>query len=227
MDSFGVGKSEERHDPEARIFERAARDLDSVYRRAIEAAGAVPYVRDHRTERFAFLGDGILRLCGYSAEEMTPRLWDAIGVKSVMQGEAAGLTVEEAMGRSRSGRLAQWRCDTLIRCKSGEERWIAETSVEVAGPDATPIGAVGILVDVTDRKRAVDALVESERNLKEAQRLARMGSWTLDLEPYRLMWSDEIYRIFEIDPERHAASHEVFQMRVHPDDRNRVHAAVR
>ena len=216
----------QRSEVEALLFERVARDMDSIYRRAIEAAGAVPYVRDHRTERFAFLSDGILELSGYTVEEMTPKLWDEIGVRSVMQGEAAGLTVEEAMARSRSGQLSQWRCDTLIRCKSGEERWIAETSVEVSGPEGA-IGAVGILVDVTDRKRAVDALVESERNLKEAQRLARMGSWTLDLQEYRLVWSDEIYRIFEVDPERYEASYEVFQMRVHPDDRVRVHAAYR
>ncbi len=209
---------------EVRMPERLSQDLDSVYRRAIEAAGAVPYVLDHRTARFSFMGRGIEGLTGYTVEEMTPQLWDRIGVESVMQGEAAGLSVAEAVARSRSGRLSQWRCDTLIRCKGGEERWVAEAAVDWRGVDGKALGAVGVLIDVTDRKRAIDALVASERNLKEAQRVAQLGSWTQDLVARRLVWSDEIYRIFEVDPERHQASLEVFMMRVHPEDRERVHA---
>ena len=62
----------------------------------------------------------------------------------------------------------------------------------------------------------------SEAQLKEAQRLAHLGSWELDLTTNHLQWSDEIYRIFEIDPEKFGASYETFLNRVHPEDRESV-----
>ncbi len=76
-----------------------------------------------------------------------------------------------------------------------------------------------------DRIRFVDALQRSDRRLREAQALAQLGSWDLDLANGRLLWSDEIYRIFEIDPERFGASYEAFLDAVHPEDRAAVDAA--
>ena len=67
----------------------------------------------------------------------------------------------------------------------------------------------------------------SEAQLKEAQRMARLGSWELDLASNRLTWSDEIYRIFEIDAGKFEASYETFLKAVHPDDRDRVDRAYR
>lgn len=65
----------------------------------------------------------------------------------------------------------------------------------------------------------------SEQRLNEAQRLARIGHWELDLLRNRLTWSGEIYRIFEIDPSRFAASYEAFLDAIHPHDREAVNAA--
>lgn len=66
------------------------------------------------------------------------------------------------------------------------------------------------------------ALIDSEAALREAQSLARMGNWVLDCEANRLHWSDEIFRIFEINPEQFPASYNAFLERVHPDDRDLV-----
>ncbi|MDE2625234.1 MAG: EAL domain-containing protein [Betaproteobacteria bacterium] len=80
--------------------------------------------------------------------------------------------------------------------------------------------------DRTDTEaRDQDGLIESIRQLNEAQRLAGLGSWSLDLRTNRLEWSEEIYRMFEIDPQRFGASYEAFLETVHPDDRTRVHQA--
>ena len=73
--------------------------------------------------------------------------------------------------------------------------------------------------------REAEGLRESSRRLNEAQRLARVGSWELDLVSGRLTWSDEIFRLFEIDPSRFAASYEAFLNAIHPDDRQAVDAA--
>jgi len=73
----------------------------------------------------------------------------------------------------------------------------------------------------------VSALQEANRRLSEAQRVARLGSWELDLLTNHLYWSDEIYRIFEIDPDRFGASYEAFIEAVHPADREAVNQAYR
>lgn len=62
--------------------------------------------------------------------------------------------------------------------------------------------------------------------LKAAQRIAHVGNYELDTRNDKLWWSDEVYRIFGLRPERATATYEMFLAAVHPDDRGRVEAAV-
>ncbi|MBN2524798.1 MAG: PAS domain-containing protein, partial [Deltaproteobacteria bacterium] len=87
------------------------------------------------------------------------------------------------------------------------------------------LGATAVLEGLTPRKQVERALRKSEMRLKESQRLARIGSWELDLEHNQLYWSDEIYNIFGIDPHRFEATYEAFLGVIHPDDRQLVHDA--
>lgn len=75
------------------------------------------------------------------------------------------------------------------------------------------------------RQKSEEKLRISEARLQEAQRMARIGSWELDLVSNRLYWSDEIFRIFEIDPAHFGASYAAFLDLVHPEDKNLVNAA--
>ena len=75
---------------------------------------------------------------------------------------------------------------------------------------------------IEERKRAEEALRESENGLAEAQRIAHMGNWDLDLVKNELRWSDEIYRIFGLKPQEFGATYEAFLNTVHPDDREFV-----
>jgi len=79
--------------------------------------------------------------------------------------------------------------------------------------------------DITARKLAEDAMLASQDLLKDAQRIAHIGSWDLDLKTNVLTWSDEIYRMFEIDPEQFEASYAEFLNDIHPDDRQVVDQA--
>ena len=75
--------------------------------------------------------------------------------------------------------------------------------------------------DITERKLAEEQLRRSEHGLAEAQRIAHLGNWDLNLMNNVLTWSDEIYRIFEIDPDKFGASYDAFLDAIHPDDRER------
>lgn len=61
--------------------------------------------------------------------------------------------------------------------------------------------------------------------LSEAQHIAQVGSWELDLSNNQLNWSDEIFQLFEIDQERFGATYEAFLGVIHPEDRNAVNEA--
>ncbi len=74
-------------------------------------------------------------------------------------------------------------------------------------------------------ERQGQILRESETRLNEAQRSARIGNWELDLVSNRLYWSDEIYRIFEIDKATFGANYAAFLNAIHPEDRERVNKA--
>ncbi len=62
--------------------------------------------------------------------------------------------------------------------------------------------------------------------LARAQELAHVGNWEWDIVSNELAWSDEIYRIFGLEPRQFGATYEAFLQSVHPDDRSRVTEAV-
>jgi PAS domain S-box-containing protein len=82
-------------------------------------------------------------------------------------------------------------------------------------------------LEIAERIHTEDALRRSDARFNEAQRVGRVGSWELDLVSSALSWSDEIYRIFEIDPTRFGASYAAFLEAIHPDDRDAVNLAYR
>ncbi len=79
--------------------------------------------------------------------------------------------------------------------------------------------------NINDLKRIEMALKENEERLKRSQEIAHLGSWELDLVNNVLNWSDEVYRIFGLEPQEFGATYEAFLERVHPDDREAVDEA--
>lgn len=109
------------------------------------------------------------------------------------------------------------------RLASGEIRTVEVHSTPIEGGGKTLL--FSILHDITDRQLAEESLRRSEAQLLEAQRIAHLGSWSLDHSSGKLAWSEEVFRIFEIDQERFGASYEAFLAVIHPDDVAEVNQA--
>ena len=78
---------------------------------------------------------------------------------------------------------------------------------------------IGIVADITERKRAEETLHESEKNLADAQAQAHLGSWVETLADHKLVWSDELYRLWGMSPRSIDPTWDVFLHGVHPEDR--------
>jgi PAS domain S-box-containing protein len=85
---------------------------------------------------------------------------------------------------------------------------------------------VGTAQDITDRKLAEEKLKKSEALLAQAEQLAELGSWEWDLETNEITWSDQRYRMADMDPRMPTPAIETFWNMVHPADRERHRALV-
>ncbi len=79
--------------------------------------------------------------------------------------------------------------------------------------------AAAQLGTVLQRKNVEEKLRASEMELAEAQEVANIGSWKWEIAPNTLTWSDELYRIFGLDPAKFSVTFETYLSHVHPDDR--------
>lgn len=68
-------------------------------------------------------------------------------------------------------------------------------------------------------------LIVKDRLLELAQKLAQVGHWELDIENNNLTWSDEVYRIFDLEPQEFEATYDAFLQHIHPNDRDLVNNA--
>ena len=150
--------------------------LEDSYRRAIDAAGAVPYILDHATFTFAFMGEGILAMTGYSASEMTCELWNELVQEAFPRGNLAHLSYAEADRLTDEDHSIHWQCDFRIRTRAGQSRWIADTSVKSLDERSGRLISIGIKQDITERKQAEEIqeklIRELEQRNAELERLA-------------------------------------------------------
>src|SRR5262249_52189653 len=84
--------------------------------------------------------------------------------------------------------------------RAGRERWVTMEGAVVRHANGRPEQLLGVTRDITERKHAEDALHQREFELGEAQRLAHIGSWYWDADADVVLASDELLRIFGLDP---------------------------
>ncbi|HEY9247087.1 MAG TPA: PAS domain S-box protein, partial [Candidatus Methanoperedens sp.] len=79
--------------------------------------------------------------------------------------------------------------------------------------------------EIIERKQAEERLIDSESRLKKTEEIAHLGSWVVDIPTKRLIWSDEVYRIFGLQPKGLSPAPGEVLDAVHPEDRAMVDAA--
>gem|GEM_PF-3543412 len=80
---------------------------------------------------------------------------------------------------------------------------------------------------INERKAAEERILSSENSLKEAQRIARMGNWEYRVGANEVIWSDELFRLFKLDPVIDSPSLDLILNRIHRSDKPKVFRALR
>jgi PAS domain S-box-containing protein len=163
-------------------------------RLAMESGKSVGGEWDLKTNRDTWFGD-LSTIFGIPSNVYVGHLED---FRRSVHPEDRGLVwkaVKDAL-ESRSLYAAEFR----VLWPNGTVRWVAAKGQFYHSRGGDPERMLGIAVDITERKNAEESLVRKEVELKDAQRLAGVGSWQWDPETDTVVWSEELYRIARRDP---------------------------
>ena len=136
------------------------------FSRALGQGFAAVYRRNFDSDVYEYMGEYIKEITGYSWEELTPDMWDALIISAEMKGEMAGLSVDECNQLVRSGKVDRWRADVQIRTRSGEVRWVNDMSTVLRDKTGECYGSLGVMQDITERKEAEQKLTELTEKLR-------------------------------------------------------------
>ncbi|HYN76965.1 MAG TPA: PAS domain-containing protein, partial [Lamprocystis sp. (in: g-proteobacteria)] len=144
-----------------------------------------------------FVSEGCLALTGYQAIELLGNARIAFADvihpddrEPVWNGVQKGLTEQ-----------CPYRLSYRILRADGEVRWVWEQGRGVFQPDGQLVALEGFIFDISERVRAQEALDRSRALWDAAAAIARMGGWEIDLASNTLSWSEQIYRIHEVEPD--------------------------
>src|SRR5882724_7231840 len=170
--------------------------------------GIVLFRRDQTVQRY---NPAFERLVGWSADEIVGR---RIPLPESIERRWTSLVAQLNRGEGSSG------LEIRIVRKDGSEFDAALACAPLADERGRPAGFVANIEDISDRKRAEEALRRSEAYLAEAQRLSHTGSWAWNVATREIVhWSQELYRMHGLDPEGGIPPFEEVIQSIHPEDR--------
>ncbi len=103
----------------------------------------------------------------------------------------------------------------------GNIKWVYERGTGVRDEVGNILFLDGVIFDITKRKQAEEKLRIQRYYLEKAQEMGSIGTWELDIEKNKLVWTDQNYRIFGV-PIGTELTYDIFLNCIHPDDRQYV-----
>ena len=203
---FGVCKDLSAEQEAQQRFERIFRSNPSLM-----ALSSIP------ERKFFDVNEAFLATLGYSREDLIGKTSAELGI--AFNPEQQAIVSEQLL---QNGRITN--VELQVRCKDGTIRdgLFSGEVISSQGNDAF----LTVMIDITERKQVEEQLMLSESALKQAQHIARVGSWKWDIPSNRVTWSDEMYEIYGVVRDTFSIDfNDVIINIVHPEDRILVEQA--
>lgn len=196
------------------ILEIKNKELDMLHA-LIDESNDMVFILRIENGTIEYVNETAKKLLGYCLEEMR-----SIGIdgfrRPIKKNESFSQHLEELKTKKRLTDYA------ILKRKDGSEFPI-EANVRLVRHNNVDYN-IAIVRDITENENYTKKMATVTDHLNEAQKLAKLGSWNLNLSTYALEWSDEIYEIFEIDKDEHDPTYEGFLNAIHPEDRELVNS---
>ena len=199
----------------------ARADLDRLGRWLVEASPDGLWVFDSEG-RTVLANARLAEMLGRTPDEM-----DGLSVFETLDETGQGQFAEHLSGlQSSSAPGSNLEC-SLLR-KNGERFWALVSHSPIKDDDGNHVGWLHRVTEYSQQRQLIETLQRREAQLAEAQHIAKIGSWEWDVGNDVVAWSDELYRIYGVEPDSDfVPNYQAFLDRMHPDDRDAVAAVVR
>lgn len=191
---------------------------EQFFRIMAESAPILFYVYDLLADRNVYANTGLVQILGLSPEELQVLASDAVPTL-VHPDDLPALAA--SISRLRHAETDQlYEVDYRLRHRDGSYRWVHDRArVFRRTETGQPWQIIGAAFDITERRQAEDALASSQAMLDQAQRVAGIGHWEMNVEDGALKWSSGMHAVMGFDPRQGTPPLNVILERVHPDDR--------
>ena len=196
----------------------ALKESEIVFRSIFEDA-TVGMARTDPDGRFLLANAAYQEMLGYTMDELRELTLEAITHPADWD------THRHLFHKMIAGEIPSFDIQKRYVRKDGSVLWVHASDSAVFDSDGNLRFAQAITRDVDDIKRAEESLRESEADLAEAQAIAHVGSWSWEIGTDEVHWSDELYRIYGLEPGTTLAHHD-FLARLPAEDVQRVKAIV-
>jgi PAS domain S-box-containing protein len=198
---------------EQRRVEEERRKSEEKFRSMVETANEGIWILDTEA-RITFINQRMAEILGYEPEELLGRrMWELVFDEDQMR-------IGRLFERRRAGVSEQ--ADVRFRRKNGHEVWTILSARSLSDDRGEFGGALDLFTDVTERRKAEEALRENEERLRLAMEAGEIGAWEWDVANDRVAWSDRIYAIHGLQPGTFGGHVNDFVALVHPTDADRV-----
>lgn len=171
--------------------------------------------------RLTFVTERVLEVLGFAPDQLVGRsmfgLMPEEDAAALRRRYAAAVTAGDAFT------AVEHRC----RTRDGQMLWLRQTGMPLRDASGQTVGVRGAALDITDSHQAQLSLMQSERRLQEAERIARLGYWEVLTQGGTGYWSDVLNEIWGRAPDAPPPDLDTFVQMIHVDDRSAVLSAIR